>query len=65
MLDRFSGVLKSRKFWAAVISLLVATGILQVSEGQETELVNAILLVAGAAVYILSVALEDGLSKWR
>lgn len=61
--DRFSGVLRSRKFWAAVVSLLVSTGILQTSEAQEAEMVNAILLVAGAAVYIFSVAIEDGLLK--
>lgn len=62
-MDKFSGVFKSRKFWAAVISLLVATGVLQASEAQEAELVNSILLVAGAVAYILSVALEDGLSR--
>lgn len=65
MFDKFSGVLKSRKFWAAVISLLVATGVLQASEAQEAEMVNAMLIVAGAAVYILSVAFEDGLSRWK
>lgn len=58
-------VLKSRKFWAAVIAILFSTGILQGSEAVEADTVNAILTVVTAAFYIFSVALEDGLSFSR
>lgn len=55
-------VLKSRKFWAAVIAILFSTGILQGSEAAEADLLNAILTAITAVGYIISVALEDGLS---
>lgn len=52
-------VLKSRKWWASVIGLLIATGWLQVSEAQEAELVSAVLTVATTIGYMISVAVED------
>lgn len=55
-------VLKSRKFWAAIVAILFSTGVLQGSEAAEADIVNAILTVVTAAFYIFSVALEDGLS---
>lgn len=56
-------VLKSRKFWAAAVSILFATGILQGSEAAEADLLNAILTAITAVGYIISVAIEDGLSN--
>jgi len=53
------GIFKSRKFWAAIISLLVAFGLLQASDVQEAELVQAILTVVTTVAYIISVAIED------
>lgn len=55
-------VLRSRKFWASLLSLVVAFGTVQLSDTQQAELVAQ--LVAGiGAVYTLAVALEDGLSR--
>jgi hypothetical protein len=55
-------VLMSRKFWASAIAMLVALGVLAFSDAQQAELVAQI--VGGiSAVYTLSVAIEDGLSK--
>ena len=53
------GVLKSRKFWAAIVSLLIAFGLLEMSEVQEAELVQAILTVVTWAAYSIGVAIED------
>lgn len=63
MNNKFFWVLSSRKFWAAIVALLVTTGVLEASEAQEAELVQAILTVVTAISYILAVALEDGLSR--
>lgn len=52
-------VLRSRKFWASVVGLLVALGFIQVSDLQEPELVSAILTVVTTITYALSVAIED------
>lgn len=52
-------MLKSRKFWSAIVGLLVAVGWLQVSDVQEADLVSAILTVATAIGYMVSVAVED------
>lgn len=52
-------VLKSRKFWASLISLLAAVGLLQFSDTQQADLVSAILTIVTAAAYTLSVAIED------
>lgn len=57
-------VFKSRKFWAAIVAILFATGILQGSDAVEADLVNAILTVVTSAIYIFSVAYEDAHSKW-
>jgi len=52
-------VLQSRKFWAAVIGLLIATGVLKLTDAQEADLVGALLTVATTIGYMLSVAIED------
>lgn len=55
-------VFLSRKFWASLIAMLVALGVLTFSDAQQAELVAQI--VGGiSAVYTLAVALEDGLGK--
>lgn len=56
---KFLGVLQSRKFWASVVGLLVAFGALNYSDSQQADLVGAILAVASAASYVISVAIED------
>lgn len=53
------GVFQSRKFWAAIVALLVSFGLLQVSEAQEPELVQAILTVVTTIAYIIGTAIED------
>lgn len=58
-MEKLLWVLKSRKFWASVIGLLIATGVLQLSDAQETALVEALLTVAVTIGYVLSVAIED------
>jgi hypothetical protein len=58
--EKLLGVLKSRKFWAGVVGLLVAVGLLNLGEdAAEENLVEAILTVVTTVVYILSVAIED------
>lgn len=52
-------VLQSRKFWTAVIGLLIATGVLKLTDAQEADLVGALLTVATTIGYMLSVAIED------
>lgn len=55
-------VFMSRKFWASALAMLVALGVLTFSDAQQAELVAQI--VGGiSAVYTISVAIEDGLSK--
>lgn len=57
-------VLLSRKFWASALAMLVALGVLTFSDAEQAELVAQI--VGGiSAVYTLSVAIEDGLSKMQ
>lgn len=56
---KFLWVLQSRKFWASIIGLLIATGVLQLSDSQEADLVGAILTVATAVGYMVSIAIED------
>jgi hypothetical protein len=47
------------KFWISLIATLVALGILQLSESEQAQLVQAIVTVAGAAAYIVSVAIAQ------
>ena len=60
-MEKLGWVLQSRKFWAAIISLLVALGVLNWSDAQQAETVAGIVAGVGA-VYSLAVAIEDGLS---
>lgn len=57
--EKIVWVLKSRKWWASIIGLAVSFGLLQLSDTQEAELVSAILTVATAIGYMVSVAVED------
>lgn len=57
--EKIVWILKSRKFWTAIIGLAVSFGLLQLSDTQEAELVSAILTVATAIGYMVSVAVED------
>lgn len=61
--NKLLGVLKSRKFWAAVISILVAFGVTQLNESQESQVVDAILLILTIVVnsvsYQIGTAIED------
>lgn len=58
-MEKIIWVLKSRKWWASVIGLLIATGVLQLSDSQEADLVGAILTVATTLGYVVAVAIED------
>ena len=60
-MQKIMGVLQSRKFWASVIGLLVAVGVLDMTDTQQAELL-AQLGVAITAIYTIATALEDGLS---
>lgn len=55
-------VLRSRKFWASILSMLVAVGVVNFTDTQQAELVAQIVAGIGA-IYTMAVALEDGLSK--
>lgn len=56
-------MLQSRKFWVSLVTLLVSVGVLQLTDVQQADLVTAILTVVTGVGYIVSVALEDGLSR--
>jgi hypothetical protein len=56
---KLAWMLKSRKFWSAIVGLAIAAGWLQLSDVQEADLVSAILTVATALGYMISVAVED------
>lgn len=55
--NKFVVVLKSRKFWAAIISLLVVFGFLPDSD--HSALIEAISTVSIAVSYIVATAYED------
>ena len=61
-MQKFLLILQSRKFWALIVGLLVTAGILDWGDPQQAEWAAAI---AGGitAIYGLSVAIEDGLSR--
>ncbi len=62
--SKFKRLLKSRKFWAAVISIVSVLGAYYTDQSASLDvgkIVDAIVTIG--AVYIGSVALEDGLSK--
>lgn len=61
--NKWLALLQSRKFWTAAISISVAIGLLEYSDDQQAKLVEAIVVVAGAIGYIISLAVEDGMSK--
>ena len=50
---------EARKFWASVLSLGTALGLLHFSDVPQTELVSAILTIVTAVSYTLATALED------
>ncbi len=57
--NKFVGLLKSRKFWAAIVGLVVL--FLGDRAGVDQEALAG--AVATVVAYILGVALEDGLSR--
>ena len=56
------GVVTSRKFWTFVVTLGIALSIVDASESEVAQWVEAVLMVLGGAFYILGVATEDGLA---
>lgn len=59
-MGKLVGVLKSRKFWAGVVGIIVALGLLNLGEnGAEENLVEAILTVVTTVSYIVATAIED------
>lgn len=58
-MDKFLALLKSRKFWAAVVGLVVAfVGVR--ADVDAAALTSAVLVIV---TYILGTALEDGLAR--
>lgn len=64
--NKMIATLKSRKFWASVVSLLVSLGVVAWSESQATAVTDSIVTLVGAlapvlvgAVYVISTAIED------
>lgn len=57
--SKLMGVLASRKFWASVVGVLAAVGLVVFSESQQADLVAAIVTVVSMVAYILGVAIED------
>lgn len=58
--NKLAGVLRSRKFWAAVLSIAGTFGVDAVKDLDPDTLVFAIETIGG--VYIGSIAVEDGLT---
>lgn len=58
--NKWIELLTSRKTWAALIGIGVALGLLQYSDADQAELVGAIVTIATAIGYMISVAIEDG-----
>lgn len=57
---RLKGIFQSRKFWAAVISLLVSFGVVQADiEDNVVEAVVVLAPVIAGAAYGVGVAVED------
>ena len=61
--NKLVGILKSRKFWASVIGLLVAFGFLEA--GDEAQLTEAIITITVAVTYIIGTAIEDHGSAYK
>ena len=59
-MNKFVGILTSRKAWAAIISVAATFGVLEYSDAQQAELVEAIMVVVVAVGYMMSIAVEDG-----
>jgi hypothetical protein len=55
----FTAQLKDRKLWVTLIGALVGLGILEMSEAEQAALVQAIITVAAAVGYIISVAIAQ------
>ncbi len=47
------------KFWISLIGVMVAVGVLEMNDSEQATLVQAILTVAGALGYAVSVALDQ------
>lgn len=58
-MDKFLAVLKSRKFWGAVVALLIAF----FGERAGVDASTLTKAITACVAYILGVALEDGLSR--
>jgi len=62
-MNKWKGLLTSRKFWSAILGIVVSLGILEYSDEQQAELVGAIIVVVTSVFYILGVAIEDGMTR--
>jgi hypothetical protein len=62
MAQNLLSVVGSRKFWMTILSLASVLGILDLDDAGQAEL--AAQIIAGvSALYVLAVALEDGLTN--
>lgn len=62
-MNKWKALLTSRKMWASLIGVATAAGLLEFSDAQQADLVQAIVIVLGASGYTFSVAVEDGMTK--
>lgn len=62
-MNKWKALLASRKFWFSLVGIAVSSGLLEFSESQQAELVQAIMVIVGAIGYVFSIAVEDGMTK--
>ena len=61
-MDKIKVLLKSRKFWAAIVSLVAAVSAIALGEIDVWQFVQAVVVIAGT--YSTGVAIEDnGLTR--
>lgn len=57
--EKFVRLLFSRKVWVALLALLSALGVVDLSDVEQAGLIKAILIIGSAVGVVLGIALED------
>jgi len=60
-MNKFLALLKSRKFWAAIVGLLVMIGSQMIPELEQVDQEALVGIIAIVVSYILGTGIEDGL----